>query len=381
MYTLDVVTLQNNQDIPRFFYNNTNDWKTINLRFDFNFMDYLLTLIPIVFILIAGVSNTKKETEVTLFGKQYTDVLKCLCCIIVVMVHFPTSYQNPLQDMIGSFAYVCVTLFFMISSYGMQFSSDKKPDYLKNFWRNRLVSLLIPCAIINIITYIASRLIKGSDASIETLWFINSYVLILLEYCLWFYCIKLIARIFKITNKWIVDGLLILGVVASSLYLYLPSDGGDNEPLGWCYERYGLIWGIILYRFMPQIKTWLTQNRRSKLILFLVLTMMLGLAYLKYKTVYFYGEYLLKIVLGFAIIVFLLLVTIGREYKNRIVIYIGSISYEIYLLHVIVIGNLMELAPNLSSGKFIIITYAVTVIMAALVHWLSKRLVGCLRSK
>lgn len=148
--------------------------------------------------------------------------------------------------------------------------------------------------------------------------------------------------------------MLILGVVASSLYLYLPSDGGDNAPLGWCYERYGLIWGIILYRFMPQIKTWLTQNRRSKLILFLVLTMMLGLAYLKYKTVYFYGEYLLKIVLGFAIIVLLLLVTIGREYKNRIVIYIGSISYEIYLLHVIVIGNLEELAPDLSSGKFII---------------------------
>lgn len=357
------------------------DRKTIYQKFDFNFMDYLLTLIPIVFILIAWVSNTKKETDVTLFGKQYTDVLKCFCCIVVVMVHFPPLYQNPLQDMIGSFAYVCVTLFFMISSYGMQFSSDKKPDYLKNFWRNRLVSLLIPCAIINIITYIASRLIKGSDASIEILWAINSYVVILLEYCLWFYCIKLIARIFKITNKWIVDGLLILGVVASSLYLYLMSDGGDNAPIGWCYERFGLVWGIILYRFMPQIKKWLTENRRCKLILFLVLAMMLGLAYLKCKTVYFYGEYLLKIVLGFTIIVFLLLLTIGREYKNRIVIYIGSISYEIYLLHGIVIVNLVELAPNLSSGKFIIITYVVTVIIAALVHWLSKRLVGRLRAK
>ena len=344
-------------------------------------MDYLLTLIPVVFVLIAGAFNTKKETTVTLFSKQYTDALKCICCIIVVMVHFPPLYQNRLQDMIGSFAYVCVTLFFMISSYGMQFSCERKSDYLKNFWRNRLVSLLIPCAIINIIAYIASRLIKGSDTSPDILWSIDSYVLILLEYCLWFYIIQLIARKLKITNKWTIDGLLILGVVGTSLILYLPSGGVENSPLGWSYERYGLIWGIILYRFMPQIKKWLTGNRWSKLVLFLVLSMMLGLAYLKYKTVYFYGEYLLKIVLGLAIIVFLLLVTIGREYNNRIVVYIGSISYEIYLLHGIVIGNLAQLAPELSSGKFIITVYIATVIIADLVHRLSKRIVGRLRTK
>lgn len=335
-------------------------------------MDYLLTLIPVVFVLLAGMSNTNKETDITLFSKKYTDALKSICCIVVVMVHFPPLFQNPMQDFIGSFAYVCVTLFFMISSYGMELSVEKKPDYLRHFWRNRLVSLLIPCAFVNLFAYLASIMIKGSDTPSDILWTLNSYILILLEYCVWFYCVQLLRRKLNITNHWIVDGLLIVGVVASSLFLYLPSEGALSSTLGWCYERYGLIWGIILYRFAPHIKKWLTGHRGTKLILFLVLSMMLGLAYLKYKTVFFYGEYMLKIILGFIIIVFMLLVTIGREYSNRIIIYLGAISYEVYLIHGFVIGSLQSLAPELSSGKFILLTYIFTVIFADIVHRLSK---------
>lgn len=344
-------------------------------------MDYLLTLIPVVFVLLAGASSTKKETDVTLFSKNYTNALKSICCIIVVMVHFPPLFQNRVQDLIGSFAYVCVTLFFMISSYGMELSVEKNPDYLRHFWRNRLVSLLIPCAIVNLFAYAANMLIKGSDTPADILWTINSYVLILLEYCMWFYCIQLMRRKLNITKHWIVDGLLIAGVVASSLFLYLPGKSDDiGVAMGWCYERYGLIWGILLYRFMPRIKGWLTGHRGTKLILFMVLSMLLGLAYLKYKTVYFYGEYLLKIILGFVIIVFLLLVTIGREYGNRIIIYLSAISFEVYLIHGFVIGSLEALAPELSSGKFIILAYAITVIFADVAHRISKIFVRRLRA-
>lgn len=40
-----------------------------------------------------------------------TTFLKGFWCIIVVLVHVPVAYQNRIQDILGSFAYVGVTFF------------------------------------------------------------------------------------------------------------------------------------------------------------------------------------------------------------------------------------------------------------------------------
>ena len=75
---------------------------------------------------------------------EYTNVLKGLCCVLVVIVHVASEYQNPLQQAIGGFSQVSVTLYFLFSAYGIVTNIKNKPDYLKTFWKNRLPSLLIP---------------------------------------------------------------------------------------------------------------------------------------------------------------------------------------------------------------------------------------------
>ena len=94
-------------------------------------------------MLSGGYGSLRRNDAEDLFSKDYTTVLKGICCIIVVMVHVKDGFQNPLQDAIGSFGFVCVTLFFMVSAYGMQLSVEHKADYLRHFWRNRLLSLLV----------------------------------------------------------------------------------------------------------------------------------------------------------------------------------------------------------------------------------------------
>ena len=75
---------------------------------------------------------------------EYTNVLKGLCCILVVIVHVSTAYENPLQQAVGGFSQVSVTLYFLFSAYGVLYGIRNKPNYLKKFWKNRLPSLLIP---------------------------------------------------------------------------------------------------------------------------------------------------------------------------------------------------------------------------------------------
>lgn len=88
------------------------------------FLNYLLTaLAP----LIGGnfIIGSKIERG-TFFSKDYTSMLKGVCCLIVIYVHFHGAYTNTLQDAIGSFGYIAVTLFFLISAYGMMLSSERK---------------------------------------------------------------------------------------------------------------------------------------------------------------------------------------------------------------------------------------------------------------
>lgn len=74
--------------------------------------------------------------------REYTNVLKGLCCILVVIVHVPVGYENPLQQAVGGFSQVSVALYFLFSAYGILTGIKNKSDYLQKFWRNRLSSFV-----------------------------------------------------------------------------------------------------------------------------------------------------------------------------------------------------------------------------------------------
>lgn len=337
-------------------------------------LNYVLTLIvPLIAIILGTINGKKKEDAQDLFSKDYTSVLKGICCIIVVMVHIRDGYMNPLQEAIGSFGYICVTLFFMISGYGMQLSFEKKTDYLHHFWRNRLLALLVPCFLINVFSFVLFGALDGAFA-FRSLWYINDYVLVLLQYCVWFYLVMKLKRKCAISNR-VSDMMLIIGVVVSSLIAFFFTDRGSSSLLGWRCERFGLIYGLLLFRFNRSIKEWLIQNRLPKIILFTLSCAILGLLYLRFKNVFFLGEYLLKIILGATIIVWILLLSVKRQFGNKISFWLGRISYEVYLLHTVIMLAIIKIMPDLSSGAFIIATYVLTLVFATGINWCSSAIV------
>ena len=344
-------------------------------------IDILLTS-AVLLLLAAAIFPQNKPDDGTFFlKKEYTSWLMGLCAIVVIMVHFSEPYQNPLQDLIGSFAFVAVMFFFLISAYGMQYSVEHKPDYLKHFWRNRLVSLVTPCIIINIFRFAYYSLTRG-QAEWRELLHLYGYVLVLLQYCLLFFVVIAIARKTNLRQHWITDALLISGVASSSLYIYLSTDDhAISADLGWCYERWGLIFGLLLYRFRQPITRWLNDKRIQKTAVMLITCLILGVAYLKWKQEWFYGEFCLKIILGLAIITFTFLLTQKRAFGNRFSHFLSSISYEVYLSHGFVMAVLAEWWPGMRSGLFVLLTFAATFIFSFLVHAISSRLVKRWRTK
>ena len=105
----------------------------------------------------------------------------------------------------------------------------------------------------------------------------------------------------------------------------------------------------------------------------------LGLLYLKFKYVYFSGEYLLKIILGLCIIILVFLFSQKRTFKNKANVFIGKISYEIYLSHGVAMKIVHDLAPDVSSSIFIFSTIFITILISSLIHPISNFFVKKLR--
>lgn len=321
----------------------------------------LLVLVACFIILTWNIKLRKGNGDA--FDLPSTHVLKGLCAIIVVLVHFPENFQNPLQDAAGSFAYVAVTFFFFVSAYGMEYSFDHRQDYLKHFWRGRLMGLLIPMILINLLSMIFCFFDPDYNEPIKALVSLNGYVRVLLEYCLAFYLIHYCRRRYKLSAR-VADWVLISLVVSSSLILYFVNTVDD----GWPYERLGLVWGLLAYRNKDAI---LRSFTRRNLLWFgcaVIVSGLLGVAYLKFKTEYFWGGYLLKIVLGVSLITLLFVITTRWRTGNKASRFLSNISYEIYLSHGLCMNFVAFLLPCIDNSCFAVLTFAVTIIVSWLVR-------------
>lgn len=339
---------------------------------------YLLTLLaPLIGGGISLIQSTPEKGQ--FFSKDYTTLLKGLCCLIVIYVHVRPPHDNALQDAIGSFAYVCVTIFFLVSAYGMMLSVEKNENYLEHFWRNRLLALLVPCVLVNIVAF-GLNFLNSGEYQFPILWELNSYVAVLLQWCLWFYVVEYVRIKFFPNAIQLCDWILISGVVVSSLYNYLFIDAKVSAEAGWCFERMGLVWGVILYRYFDRVVMWMDKNRWMKVTILVIVGAILGIAYLKFKMIYFWGAYLLKIILGLALILLLFTATSNRKFGNKVSLWLGNISYEVYLSHHMMMAALICWLPvGVNSGAFIMLTVLSTIVVSTIIHSVGKPIVNNLR--
>jgi peptidoglycan/LPS O-acetylase OafA/YrhL len=324
----------------------------------------------LLFLASLLIVNAKWNTNsYNFFDKSNSNALRGFWSLIVILVHIPLAYQNRVQDMIGSFAYIGVTFFFMTSAYGLMVYADNDRCTIKDFWRRRLLKLLIPCFLTNIVGIIVS-LIIGNDFTIITFVKINNWVLWLLICYAFFSVVNMLPIKNGGGQKNIVICCLI---IVFSLIMYF-----DNDLLNigsWCTEIYGFIYGIILFVTKDRLKNYMSKNWLAKCVLLCLIACILGVGYLKFKPVVFWGDYLLKIVLGFAITLFMLALNVKIKIGNKASSFLGCISFEIYLLHGTVFRLISFWKTDINSGIFIVLSIILTVCISTVVHILGAKII------
>lgn len=328
-------------------------------------MDYVLTLaVPIIGILLLIASLSKSE-YMNFLGKDVTFLMRGVAALIVVMVHIPELYHNKIQDMIGSFAFICVMFFFFLSGYGMMLGAKRgKPAW--KFWNNRLVALLIPMTVVNLVG-ICFCYLGHKPITFLALLHIDRYVVQLLAFCMIYYvCANLISDYMKLA--WTIATL----VFAISVLLYI-------VDYGWKVPFIGAAIGCIAAAYINRIE--LMSKCAWGGIFLMFLFILLGIVYIRVKSVFFIGDFIIRATLGICGLACMFYMTRYIQVhpkRGALGAMLSNISYEIYLIHHIVIVYLLTFKMQ-SSGLYIIYTYVITILLSVIVHQICKPIVLKLR--
>lgn len=155
---------------------------------------HLIMAIIVLFLFCELAIGAEYEPDSShVFNIENSNAMRGFWCLVVILVHIPLAYQNRIQDMIGSFAYIGVTFFFMTSAYGLCLSMKRNPNSIHTFWQKRLPKLLVPCLIVNLIG-VSFMLIEGQPVQFVDFVRINQWIQWLLMCYLFFWaCHKFIG--------------------------------------------------------------------------------------------------------------------------------------------------------------------------------------------
>ncbi len=345
-------------------------------------------------------------------SRDITGCVKGISIFVVILHHLSQRISG--AGMFFSFTrygYLAVSLFFFLSGYSLMVSLLKNESYLDNFLRKRLSRVYIPVLVINVITLASYHFVYGFSWSISgiiknitgielidpILWFVNVILI--------FYVVFFIAfRFFSVRT-----GVIIVFAYSAAYYKVCDYTGFGVWWYNTCFcfplgimvaykykeftafmqRNYMAVTAAVVSIFSASfyLANWwpFPQNARVFLAISVVSSALMIIQFLRQRN---YPALIIALVIGsavhfyilkrwyfpvhaiefavvssissvFMMLVFLMKVNVG----NRVWVFIGIISYEMYLVHM-KIFNIYFSYIKISSALTIYIFLAIVIAAA-----------------
>lgn len=319
-----------------------------------------------VFIMING---RQKVHDSDLFDNESAMQMKGILSVMIIIGHCANKITSCNLDYVNV-GFLCVGVFYFWSGYGVAMGSIKKTDYLKSFWRGRLSKVLVPFALAHCV-YIPVKMLLGIEYSIGDViksfygqkeivdhsWYAVSIVL----FYFIFWCSNKITSDNRVKSLWILLGTVLLTVMEAML---LPRT--DD----WWYIS-NLAFAIGVYAAYRPIQ----KDGYWRILLISIIGNMFSVIMIplfrKITGQYYHSVYVISANFMSCTAALMAILIFGmRRGANRILKFLGEISYEIYLLH----GLFILLFMKIGIQEIILIpaVIAATMPSAVLFHRLNR---------
>lgn len=239
---------------------------------------------------------------------------------------------------------------------------------------NEIFTLIVKC-VLNIF------LIQSFIPSAEYYFSLNG-VSWYLSATLFFYVISLpMLKKIKQIDKTKLGGILLLLLISHTLIIFILQDNSNFSywtyicPLFRSLEFLsGMLLGVYYLNSREKIDKYITY-KKATLLEFTIIVIFLTQRYLCVYTNIYDMPYNYKSLIAFIISLAIIAIfsiekgTISRLLSNRVLIYIGNISFEIYIMHTVIMNYCDIFLGILGMNKYkVILTLIVTLILAGFIH-------------
>lgn len=304
------------------------------------------------------------------WNKSNSDSIKSICAISVIIHHVTNEIDcGVLFYPFQAIGFLCVAVFFFSSGFGLIYSMNNKEEYIKHFFSNRLLKVIVPYVLAVIVYAIyyygfghffdPSLLFKqfvGEVPFVRNSWFV--IVLLYFYFIFWF-----VFKFFKSKN---IAFVVFLSITAlCSLCVYFPhwSPAIIAFPFGVIVAYYKSAFDCFFLRY-----SWLILI--TSVLLFIILMLFRIKSSGTLKTIL---SMICSIVIAIAILSLLTIIKLGNPFLS----FINKISFEMYLYHGLLMLILNRfLYKNFFSIPYLFLILFFTIILSVVFHLLAKKIVS-----
>lgn len=314
-----------------------------------------INLFQIIVCVVVTLFCYVKKTTQKFLDIDYTTNLRGIAILFVVLHHVSNTYNSNLFTPLGG---IGVSMFLILSGYGLNESYHRKG--LRNFWKSKLLRVIVPCWFVEIIFLFFESSHFDSIVFIKHLLCIdrNWYIRYLFYWYLLFY--------FS-TKYFTPKRIYILAFIGLFFLFTLPEIEAE--------QSIGFLSGLFISEF-TNIKKLICKEYLKWGGIFLLV----GMSVLILKQIPIIRDYegtvlynviqmIIKWNISLGVIVLYLVIT-NRGIKFRLFSWLGIISYELYLTHCKFLNLLNDDYSLLSILAF----YSISVLAAIILYKIDKRL-------
>lgn len=330
-------------------------------------MFYFVFLLTIAVII--GNSYIIKGFDEDFLAPRITKYEKGIAAILIVIHHLSQKIEvfGPFV-IIRYIGFILVAIFFFISGYGLTYGVQNKPDYLNSFLRKRILPILIPYWIVNSINIIF-YLLKG--VVFTPLQYVLSYLGFDFITGVWFVTVILLMYIFfwiafRSKRSYLIFSLCIIGYCIICVSFNLHSSYTASIA--------AFVLGSVWHKIEKPIVTWIRRNYYVKLLTCVAVFGIVFLGRLMLATKGLNNEilqFVLRNLISILFVICVLVVTQKVRFKGKILVWLGNISYELYMVHFV----LFTMINNLEPDRYIIIVLGGGLLLSTLLWKLDKRII------
>lgn len=330
----------------------------------------------VLLFLCLSIYGVKRKQEGNALEISQTLALRGISSVEIMMGHIGLATGSIVLFPNRKAGILFVGIFFMLSGYGVSYSLEHKEKYMNHFIVRRCLKLFIPAYIVYMVYRVSMILICGTNdwSSLFSLkGFAKSTNWYVWEQLLFYVIFWLIFRL-KPCYTNVIIGLLTVFFIAVAFV------SGISNP--WYGSSLCFVVGLYYYQYENKIEKVISDYFRVLIIGLSIVLAGSFFAFFGLGNNSIIGNPIARNIASISFCVIVIVLLNKYSIGNRVSVFLGKCSYEIFLVHSHVIAIMKQFDFN-SVFVYCVVCIGVSLVVAAGIHFIivecQKKLKLCMR--